>query len=97
METDIESATNQANLNMDDITKSFQREAEALREIVRSRDLQIKALKAHTLCLRSNFKIVLEAILDRIVDNDVQYHARKMIEQIDEAEKSIEKIERGLA
>lgn len=70
---------------LDEITLSFQRESEALREIVRSRDLQITALKAHALCLRENFKQILTAILDKFADNDIQFHARKMIEQIDQA------------
>lgn len=78
--------------SLDEITLSFQRESEALREIVRGRDLQIKALKAHALCMRENFKQILTAILDKFADNDIQFHARKMIEQIDQAESAVEKV-----
>ena len=89
---DVQPQTNIGEL--DEITKSFQREAEALREIVRARDLQIKALKAHSLCLRENFKQVLGTILDKFSDSDIQFHAKKMIEQIDMAETSLEKMDK---
>lgn len=93
---DVENGRESASqMNFDEITKSFQREAEALREILRARDLQIKALKAHSLCLRQNFKTILEAILDKFADNDIQYHARRMIDEIDQAGVAVDKIDRG--
>lgn len=80
---------------LDEITLSFQREAEALREIVRGRDMQIKALKAHSLCMRENFKQILTAVIDRVVDADVQFHAKKMIEQLDQAGDAVDKVGSG--
>ena len=77
---------------LDEITLSFQREAEALREIVRGRDLQIKALKAHALCMRENFKQILTAILDKFADADIQFHAKRMIEQLDQATDAVDKV-----
>lgn len=82
-------------INMDDVAKSFQREAEALREIVRNRDQQIRALKAHSLCLRSNFKSILEAVVDRVIDQDIQHHAKRMITELETADSVIEKVGSG--
>jgi hypothetical protein len=84
---------NQRPITLDEITLSFQRESEALRELVRNRDMQLKALKAHCLCLRTNFKSILEAVVDRVIDDDVQFHARKMIETLDRDD--VEKVGAG--
>ena len=93
----MEPETNQQNRieQMDDIAKSFQRESEALRELVRNRDQQIKALKSHSLCLRANFKIILNSLLDKAIYSDIQYHARKMIDELDQADAVVEKVGNG--
>lgn len=77
---------------LDDIAKSFQRESEALRELVRNRDQQIAALKAHSLCLRTNFKEILSAVVDRVIDSDIQHHAKRMIDQLDQAGDAVDKV-----
>lgn len=77
---------------MDDISKSFQRESEALRELVRTRDKQIKSLLDHSICLRTNFKSILEAIVDRVIDDDIQFHAKKMLNTIDQAGNAVDKV-----
>jgi len=69
--------------SIDEVMRSAQNETEALREIIRQKELVIKALKSHSLCLRQSFKEILSAVLDRIADADVQFHARKMIEELD--------------
>lgn len=74
--------TNEQIILLDDIAKSFQRESEALREIVRSRDMTIAALRAHSLCMKTNFQILIHSIIEKFVDDDIQFHARRMADAL---------------
>ena len=64
MEREILSQVESGRKIVDEILRSSQNETEALREIIRQKEMVIKALKDHSLCLRTSFKEVLLAVLD---------------------------------
>ena len=66
----------------DEITKSFQSEAEALRKMVQDKDLIITALKAHCLSLNENFRQILLSIAERFPGSDVAEKSARMAETL---------------
>lgn len=67
---------------VDEITKSFQSEAEALRQIVRDQEAIISALKCHCVSLSDNVVHILESIIEKFPGTDVAVHATNMVKQI---------------